>query len=68
MSKRLNGGQVERRAKAHRERALSRGELRLPTTPRTAPASPTSMPIKVTDPRDAALIEAFLRQKSGGDK
>lgn len=66
--KRLNGHQTERQAKARRESALSRGELRLPTTPRDPAAGPTSMAMKRQDPGDALLIDAYLRSRSRGDK
>ncbi len=66
--KRLNGHQTERRARARRESALSRGELRQPTTPRVPAAGPTSMALKRQDPTDALLIEAYLRSQKGGDR
>lgn len=50
-------------AKAKRQIALERNELRGPGTPHVSAAGPTSAPIKLADPGDAALIEAFLQRK-----
>lgn len=53
------------RAKARREHALERRDLREPSTPRQAPAGATSFPVKKTDAATAAAIAAFLAGREG---
>ena len=54
------------KAKARRDNALARMDLRQPTTPRTSAAGPTSHSIKVPDPEAARAIEAFLAKREAG--
>lgn len=57
----------ERRAKARRDSAMARNELRQPSSPRTSAAGPTSMAIKETDPATTSMIAAFLAKKRGAE-
>jgi hypothetical protein len=63
VSKGLNARETQKRASARREGALARAEFRYPSSPREAPASPTSFPVKKVDAAAQAAIEAFLSQK-----
>lgn len=65
MARTLNPHQHMKKALALRQQALERNELRGPATPHVSAAGPTSAPIKLADPSDALLIEAYLRQKRG---
>ena len=47
--------------KARRQIALDRPELRQPSAARTAPAGPTSYPIKAEDQELRALIDEALK-------
>ncbi len=47
-------------AKAKRQIALERNELRGPSTPHVSAAGPTSAPIKAPDPVELAMIEQFI--------
>lgn len=68
MSRGMRAHEITRRAKALRDRALARVELRQPSSsPRDPASGPTSMAVKARDPADAILIEAYLRQR-GRDK
>lgn len=60
----------ERRAKAGRERALARNELRQESTPRSSAAGATSFPVKAEDPATRAAVDEFLknRQVDNGEK
>jgi hypothetical protein len=58
----------ERRAKARRQHALDRRELREPSAPRQAPAGATSFPVKARDEATSAAITAFLSRGTKGDK
>ena len=60
MGKPMNHHRGVKDAKARRAVALARIELNLPTVSRTAPASPTAMPIKVRPREEQELIDAFL--------
>jgi hypothetical protein len=53
-----------RKAKAKRQQALERNELRGPSTPHVSAAGPTSAPIKAPDPATEAMVEAYLKQRS----
>lgn len=66
MPRDLRANENQRRARARREGALARAEFRYPSSPRDAPVSPTSFPVKKVNPADQAAIEAFLRSKSDG--
>lgn len=63
-SRRRSDCQMTRDAKAKRESALARLELRGPSSPRVASASPTSMPIKAVDPETRALIDEALKART----
>ena len=63
MSKSLKAHQVQRRAAARREGALARAEFRYPSSPREAPASPTSFPVKKINIADQAAIAEFLAKR-----
>lgn len=63
MPRNMRANESARRAKALRDRALTRPEMGQPSEPRTSAAGPTSMAMKVKDPSDALLIEAWLQQK-----
>lgn len=55
------------KAKARREHALKRLDLREPTSPREAPAGATSFPVKKVDRETADAIAAFMaRRESDG--
>jgi hypothetical protein len=63
MTRNIKPHEAAKRAKAQRAHALSRVELREPTSPRVSAAGPTSLAIKVMDAASAAAIEAYLREK-----
>lgn len=52
-----------RMAKAKRQKALDRNELRAASVPHVSAAGATSAPIKAPDPETAAMVEAFLRKR-----
>lgn len=54
-----------RRTKARRADALARIELREPSSPRVAPAAPTSFPIKAEDPEVRRMIDEALARRKG---
>jgi hypothetical protein len=57
---------IDRRAKARRQYALDRNELREATTaPRQPAAGATSFPVKVAAPEDRVAIDAFLEARKG---
>jgi hypothetical protein len=62
--RKLSPGQTQKRAAARREGALGRAEFRYPSSPREAPAGPTSFPVKKIDMAAQAAIEAFLKRKN----
>lgn len=66
MPRDLRANENQRRARARREGALARAEFRYPSSPRQAPTSPTSFPVKKADPAAQAAIEAFLSRKNEG--
>lgn len=53
------------RAKARRDHALQRRDLREPSEPRQAPVGATSFPVKRIDPGTADAIAAFLAARGG---
>lgn len=55
----------ERVAKERRARAIARGELRSPTSPRVSSSGVTSFAVKAEDPETRAMIDAFLARDSG---
>ena len=63
MSRRYSAGETERMARAKRDKALARGEIRGPTEPRTAAAGPTSFAVKVDDPENRRLIDEALARR-----
>jgi hypothetical protein len=65
MPRDYRAGENTKRAKARREFAMERNELRQASSPRTPAAGPTSMALKAADPADALLIEAWLAQNRG---
>lgn len=65
MGRRLLAHETARRAKARREGALARNELRQDSIPREAAAGATSFPIKAEDPATRALIDAALAARRG---
>jgi hypothetical protein len=65
MPRDLRKKEVDRRAKARRQYALERNELREATAPRRAAAGATSFAVKVADPEDRAAIDAFLEARKG---
>jgi hypothetical protein len=64
MTRHLKADERIKRAKARREGALARAELREPSEPRAAPQGATSFPVKVRDPGIDAAIQAFLAGKA----
>ena len=66
MPRDLRAHENQKRARARRDHALARLDLREPTTPREAAAGPVSHAVKVMDPEAARAIEDFLRSKSDG--
>ncbi len=64
MPRDLKSHENAKRARARRDSALARQELGYPTEPRTAPAGPTSMGIKVRSASDDLLIEAYLNSRN----
>jgi hypothetical protein len=65
MTRHLKAHERARKAKALREGALARGELRYPSAIREAAAGATSFPVKARDPAVDAAVEAFLAKKEG---
>lgn len=65
MPRDLRQTEREKRAKARRSHALKRVELREPSTPRIAPAGPTSPAVKATDPDVARMIAEFEARRRG---
>lgn len=63
MTRTLKAHEREKRAKARRETALARVELREPSSPRSTADGATSFPIKARDPDVAAAVAAFLAKK-----
>jgi hypothetical protein len=53
-------------AKARRDHALARLDLREPSVPRTAAAGPTSHAVKVVDPEAAAAIATYMARRIAG--
>lgn len=56
----------DRRAKARREFALQRRDLREPSTPRAQAAGPISHAVKVVDPETERLVAEFMERKRDG--
>jgi hypothetical protein len=56
----------DKRAKARREFALQRRDLREPSTPRAQAVGPISHAVKIVDPETERAIEKFLREKRDG--
>ena len=54
------------KAKARRDHALARLDLRSPTSPRETAAGPTSHAIKSRNPEVDRLVEDFLSRKEPG--
>lgn len=52
-----------RGARARRDKALQRAELRGPSMPHTAPDGPTSAPIKMVDPDIRKMIDDAIAQR-----
>lgn len=65
MTRTLKAYEWEKRAKARREVALARVELREPASPRIAPEGATSFPVKARDAGTEAAIAAFLAARKG---
>ena len=65
MPRDFKASENQKRAKARRQGALDRNELRRGTTPRRAAAGATSFAVKADDPSDRAAIEAFLATRRG---
>ena len=63
MTRNYKHHEAARRAKAKREFALERSELRGPSTPHVSAAGVTSAPIKAQDPETEDMIAAFLKGK-----
>ena len=55
-----------RMAKAKRQAALNRNELRQPSVPRVSASGPTSAPVKAEDPETRKMIDAALAKLGGG--
>lgn len=55
----------DRAISARRAIAMARPELREPSSPRTAPASPTARAVKARDPQVDAMVAAFLAAREG---
>jgi len=55
----------DRGTRARFAAALARPELRQPTSPRVAPQSPTSMPVKADDPELRRMIDEAIVRKAG---
>ena len=66
MTRTLKAYEREKRAKARREVALARVELREPSSPRIAPEGATSFPVKARDAGVDAAVEAFLAARKEG--
>lgn len=60
MSRNHRPGEIARMAKAKRDKALERGELRGPSEPRTPAAGPTSFALKAEDPTIRKMIDEAL--------
>ena len=66
MPRDLKAHENQKRARARRDHALARLDLRQPSSPRTPAAGPTSHAVKSVDPEAAAAIAAFLTRRNGG--
>lgn len=64
MTRRMTSGETVRTAKARREYAIAREELRYPSAPRAFPTGITSMPIKVYDAETRRLIDEALARRA----
>jgi hypothetical protein len=65
MPRDFRAAENQKRAKARRQGALERNELRQPSAPRQAAAGATSFAVKAEDPSDRAAIDAFLAARRG---
>lgn len=63
MSRHLSADERRKAAKAKRDYALRRDELREASVPRASAASPTAMGVKVIDPDLRAMIDAAVAKK-----
>lgn len=63
MTRGLSSRQNAARAKAGRQIAINRSELRQPSQPRETAAGPTSLAVKAVDPATREMIEAFLARR-----
>lgn len=63
MPRNFKAGETMKRAKARRQSALDRTELRGDPTPRVAAASPMSMGVKTVDPETRRLIDEALARR-----
>ncbi len=65
MPRNMRRAEVDKRARARRDFALSRIEFNEPSVPRVSAAGPTSAPLKADDPEDRRLIEEALAKRRG---
>lgn len=63
---RASAWEIKRAARARRDGAIAREELRGPSQPRVAPSGVTSAPIKTEDAATRAMIDAALEARRGG--
>jgi len=66
MSRRHTGNEMARMARAKRDIALERSELRGESVPRRSAAGPTSAPLKARDPNVDRMVEDFLARRAEG--
>jgi len=64
MPRDMRASEIAKLSKLNRIRALARNELRGPSEPRVSAAGATSFPMKARDPKESAMIEAFLAAKN----
>lgn len=65
MTRDYKRSELMNRARAKRERALGRPELRDPSIVRVSAAGPVSMGVKAIDPNHDKMVEDFLAAKRG---
>lgn len=68
MARSYREAENQRRAKALRDQALARNELRQPSEPRESAAGATSFPVKKINTASAEAIARFLAVKNGDNQ
>lgn len=63
MSRSYKEAEIHRRAKARRDAALARPELRGPSTPRVSAEGATSAAMKARDPETDRMVQEYLERR-----